>query len=29
MTAMNDGIGTAIDSVGKWLSNMDESERPF
>lgn len=28
MTAMNDGIGTAIDSVGKWLSNMDESERP-
>lgn len=28
MTAMNDGIGIAIDSVGKWLSNMDESERP-
>lgn len=28
MTAMNDGIGTAIDSVGKWLSDMDESERP-
>lgn len=27
-TAMNDGIGTAIDEIGKWLSNMDESERP-
>ena len=27
-TAMNDGIGTAIDKVGKWLSDMDESERP-
>lgn len=27
-TAMNDGIGTAIDSVGKWLADMDESERP-
>lgn len=27
-TAMNDGIGTAIDEVGKWLSDMDESERP-
>lgn len=28
MTAMNDGIGTAIDEIGKWLSDMDESERP-
>lgn len=28
MTAMNDGIGTAIDDIGKWLSAMDESERP-
>lgn len=28
MTAMNDGIGTAIDSVGKWLAAKDESERP-
>lgn len=28
MTAMNDGIATAIDEVGKWLSDMDESERP-
>lgn len=27
-TAMNDGIGTAIDDIGKWLSDMDESERP-
>lgn len=27
-TAMNDGIGTAIDEVGVWLSNMDEDERP-
>ncbi len=27
-TAMNDGIGTAIDEIGEWLSNMDESERP-
>lgn len=27
-TAMNDGIGTAIDSVGKWLAAMDENERP-
>ena len=25
---MNDGIGTAIDEVGMWLSDMDESERP-
>lgn len=28
LTAMNDGIGTAIDSVGKWLADKDESERP-
>lgn len=28
LTAMNDGIGLAIDSVGKWLSGLDESERP-
>ena len=27
-TAMNDGIGNAIDEVGKWLSDKDESERP-
>lgn len=27
-TAMNDGIGTAIDEVGMWLNDMDESERP-
>lgn len=27
-TAMNDGIGTAIDEIGKWLSDMNESERP-
>ena len=27
-TAMNDGICTAIDKVGKWLSDMDENERP-
>lgn len=27
-TAMYDGIGTAIDEVGKWLRDMDESERP-
>lgn len=27
-TAMNDGVGTAIDKIGKWLSDMDESERP-
>lgn len=27
-TAMNDGIGTAIDNTGKWLASMDESERP-
>lgn len=27
-TAMNDGIGTAIDEVGLWLSDMDEADRP-
>lgn len=27
-TAMNDGIGTAIDRIGKWLSDMPEEERP-
>ena len=27
-TAMNDGVGTAIDEIGKWLSAMNESERP-
>lgn len=28
VTAMNDGIGTAIDKVGKWLSDMAEEDRP-
>ena len=28
MTKLLDGIGTAIDQVGKWLSDMDENERP-
>lgn len=27
-TAMNDGIGTAIDNIGKWLDNMPEDEKP-
>lgn len=27
-TAMFDGIGTAIDNIGKWLSDMPEYERP-
>ena len=27
-TAMNDGIGTAIDNIGKWLADKDETERP-
>lgn len=27
-TAMNDGIGTAIDNIGRWLANMKEEERP-
>lgn len=28
LTAMNDGIGTAITEIGKWLANMDEKDRP-
>lgn len=28
MTAMNDGIGVAIDAIGKWLDGMKESEKP-
>jgi len=28
MTKLYDGLGTAIDDVGKWLADMDESERP-
>ena len=28
MTAMNDGIGIAVDKVGKWLSDMKEEDRP-
>jgi len=28
LTAMNDGIGIAIDEIGKWLNDMNESERP-
>ena len=28
MTRLYDGIGTAVDEVGKWLNDMDESERP-
>lgn len=28
MTAMNDGIGTAIDKVGEWLRDMKEEDRP-
>ena len=28
MTAMNDGIGTAIDKIGKWLDAMKEEEKP-
>jgi uncharacterized protein YegL len=27
-TAMNDAIATAINNIGKWLSNMPEEERP-
>lgn len=27
-TAMNDGIGTAIDKVGNWLDSMKEEEKP-
>ena len=26
--AMNDGIGTAIDNVGKWLNAMKEEDKP-
>lgn len=29
LTAMNDGIGIAIDSIGKWLSDMEEKDRPY
>lgn len=28
MTAMNDGIGTAIDKIGAWLRDMKEEDRP-
>ena len=28
MTAMNDGLGVAIDNTGKWLAAMKEEERP-
>ena len=28
LTAMNDGIGTAIDKVGAWLRDMKEEDRP-
>ena len=28
MTAMNDGLGVAIDNTGKWLAAMDEEDRP-
>ena len=28
MTAMNDGIGYAIDTIGKWLDGMPEDEKP-
>lgn len=28
LTAMNDGIGTAIDEVGKWLNDTKEEDRP-
>ena len=28
ITAMNDGIGIAIDNTGKWLSDMKEEDRP-
>ena len=28
MTKLYDGIGTAIDDVGKWLADMPEEERP-
>lgn len=28
MTAMNDGLGVAIDKTGQWLAAMDEKDRP-
>ena len=28
MTALYDGTGTAIDEIGKWLSEMKEEDRP-
>ena len=28
LTAMNDGIGVAIDKTGKWLADMREEDRP-
>ena len=28
MTALFDGVGTAIDRIGEWLAAMDENERP-
>lgn len=28
MTRLYDGIGTAVDEVGKWLSDMKEEDRP-
>lgn len=28
LTALYDGVGTAIDEVGKWLNDMKEEERP-
>lgn len=28
MTAMNDGLGVAIDNTGKWLAAMNEEDRP-
>ena len=28
MTKLYDGIGTAVDEVGRWLSNMKEEDRP-
>lgn len=27
-TALNDGVGTAIDEIGEWLNGMEESEKP-
>ena len=28
LTALFDGVGTAIDEIGKWLDSMDEDEKP-